>query len=400
MRISSQQLYQQALRGLLDQQSALTRTQAQMATGERLLSPADDPAAAARIVETDRYLGELNQFDRNIDSGRSRLETEESILAEAGNLVQRAREIAVQAGNGSLSDGDRRLMSVELRSLQAQVVGLSNSTDAHGRYLFGGFADSAPPFVDSPSGVGFLGDQGRKSVEVAPGQWIADADSGFDVFMSVRRGNGTFRVDGDPANTGTGVIQELGVTDPASYPTHAFELRFSAPDTFDIVDVDTGATVLAAQPYQPGADIAFNGIRVAVIGTPAGGDVMHVQPSGNASAFSVLSDLADVLDRAVVDPVTQSRLDQSLGNAIEDLDQTMDRWMDVRTTIGARLQRLDQHADTNELLDLRAQESLSELRDLDYAEAVTRFTQYLTGLDAAQKTFAQVQSLSLFNRLP
>jgi len=400
MRVSSQQIYQQALRGLLDQQAAVTRKQAQMASGERLLSPADDPAAAARIVETDRYLGELTQFERNIDAGRARLDTEESVLAEAGNLAQRAREIAVQAGNGALSDGDRRQLSVELRSIGDQLVGLSNSTDAHGRYLFGGYNDAAPPFVVSPSGVGFVGDQGQKTVEVAPDQWIADSDSGFDVFMSVRRGNGTFRVDGDVANTGTGVIRDLGVTDPSAYPNHAFELRFTAADTFDVVDMDTGATVLAAQSYEPGADIAFDGIRVAVTGAPAAGDVMHVRPSGNASAFGVISDLADTLDRAVVDPVTEARFTQDLGNAIEDLDQTMNRWMDVRTTVGSRLQRLDQHGDTHELLELRAQEALSELRDLDYAEAVTRFTQYLTGLEAAQKTFAQVQSLSLFNRLP
>jgi len=356
--------------------------------------------AAARIVDTERYLGELTQHQRNIDSGRSRLDIEESVLAEAGNLVQRAREIAVQGGNGTLADSERRLLSVELRSVKSQILALSNTPDANGRYLFSGFSDSARPFVDAATGTSFVGDQGQKSIEIAPGQWVSDGDSGFDVFMSVRRGNGTFRVDGDAGNTGTAVIRELGVTDPAIYPTHAFELRFSAPDTFDVVDVDSGATVLAAQPYQTGADISFSGVRVTVTGSPAGGDVLHVQPSGNASVFGVLSDLADALDNTLTDPASQSRLQQSLGNAIEDLDQTLDHWIAVRTTVGTRLQRLDQQADTNELLDLRAHEALSELRDLDYAEAVTRFSQYLTGLEAAQKTFAQVQSLSLFDRMP
>ena len=234
----------------------------------------------------------------------------------------------------------------------------------------------------------------------APGEFVPDGDSGFDVFMTVRRGNGTFRVDAGPSNTGAAIVRGVGVPDPSAYSGHAFELRFTGPSTFDVVDLDSGTAVLAAQPYLSGGSISFAGVEVTIEGKPAGGDVFQLQPSGQSPVFGIVSDLVEALQDPVVDTVSQSRLHQSLGNAIEDLDQTLDHWRTVRSRIGARLQSLDQHADTNELLNVRAQDTLSQLKDLDYAEAVAQFTQILVGLEAAQKTFAQVQGLSLFDRLP
>ncbi len=401
MRVSSQQIFNQSLQSLLGQQAELNRTQAQLASGERVLTPADDPTAAARIVDMDRHLADLDQYQRNLDVGQTRLALEEGALADSENLVQRARELAVQAGSSALSDSDRRDLAIELRHINEQFIQIANSSDGYGRYLFGGFSDSSQPFEQSAGGsVVFAGDQGRRTIQVAPGREVPDGDSGFDVFMSIRPGNGTFKVDQDTGNTGTGVVHDLGVADPATYVPHSFEVRFTASDSFDVVDVDTGASVLAAQPYQAGSQIAFNGARISVDGAPEAGDVFHVQPSRGESVFNLVSGLADSLEAGAVGTVGQSRLDQTVANALNDLDRTLDHLSGTRAQVGARLQSLDNYSEANDVLALRANETLSELRDLDYAEAVTRFTRYLTGLEAAQKTFAQVQSLSLFDRLP
>ena len=70
--------------------------------------------------------------------------------------------------------------------------------------------------------------------------------------------------------------------------------------------------------------------------------------------------------------------------------------IDVRGEIGARLRALDQQESLNADFSVHLNTTLSEVRDLDYAEALSRLSQQLFGLDAAQQAFARAQKLSLF----
>ncbi len=88
-----------------------------------------------------------------------------------------------------------------------------------------------------------------------------------------------------------------------------------------------------------------------------------------------------------------------VGQALQDVDQALGRVIEVRTDIGSRLQALDGEADLNEGFTVQLTETLSELRDLDYAEAISRLSQQLIGLEAAQQTYVRVQGLSLFRFL-
>ena len=92
-RISTYMMSQRSLTAMLNQQGRVSQTQLQLSTGKRVLAPSDDPAAASRILNINGALGTVEQYQNNADRAKSRLETEESILEGATNVLQRAHEL-------------------------------------------------------------------------------------------------------------------------------------------------------------------------------------------------------------------------------------------------------------------------------------------------------------------
>src|SRR4030095_14194110 len=111
MRISTAGIHHAALTALLSQQSVLSKTQTQIASGKRVQTPADDPVAAVHIMELQRALAESDQFNQNADMAKNRLTLEEQSLADVGTLLTRVREITVQGNNGSVDPASRRLLA-------------------------------------------------------------------------------------------------------------------------------------------------------------------------------------------------------------------------------------------------------------------------------------------------
>src|SRR5437868_658528 len=117
MRLSTQAYYNNSIAAMLDQQSALSKVQNQVATGKRVNTPADDPIAAVHILELERSKVESAQYDKNSALARSRLNLEEQSLSDAGSLLGRVRDLVLQASNiGTLTDNDRESIAVELAS--------------------------------------------------------------------------------------------------------------------------------------------------------------------------------------------------------------------------------------------------------------------------------------------
>ncbi|MGB5489853.1 MAG: hypothetical protein WBM76_03390, partial [Woeseiaceae bacterium] len=96
-------------------QAALDQTQRQISSGRRILTPSDDPLAAARAVEIRESIGRLEQFDRNANMANNRLFQEESSLGSVNNVLQRVRELALQANNATQNSESRQLIAIEMR---------------------------------------------------------------------------------------------------------------------------------------------------------------------------------------------------------------------------------------------------------------------------------------------
>lgn len=103
--------------------------------------------------------------------------------------------------------------------------------------------------------------------------------------------------------------------------------------------------------------------------------------------------------KTVYDLSTALKSGTPVGAVLDDIDTSMDRLFSVRAEIGGRMNSIDSQKSINEQYTVQLEGLLSEIQDLDYAEAVGRLNLQLTGLQAAQQSFQKIQSLSLFNYL-
>ncbi len=137
MRISTAGTYSTAATSMMGQQVDLAKLSAQISSGRRILTPSDDPAGAARVIELENALARGNQMRINQDSATNTLSQAESILGNINDAYADMRSILVQAGNAVYSDGDRKTLAAELVARRDALLGLSSSRDTDGQPLFG-----------------------------------------------------------------------------------------------------------------------------------------------------------------------------------------------------------------------------------------------------------------------
>lgn len=434
MRVSTTTLFEQGVFNIQRGQSGLLRLQEQIAAGRRVLTPADDPVAAARGLEVSQSKAIAGQFIRNTESATAAIGLTENSLQRYTTLLQDVKTLAVNGGNGALTPRDRDSIASELRERYAELLGIANATDGNGLFLFSGYQGTTRPFTETvPGTVVYNGDQGQREVQVGPSRQIAVSEAGSDVFQRIRTGNGTFQTAAATANTGTGVVDGGFVRDAAAWAAPgnpgSFEVRFFRDDTvvppvttYDIVDtvnnvsLTTGAAPAAGpylRTYQPGAAIvgarqappdtnptAFDfGFELSVEGEPATGDAFTVVPSTEQDIFTTVWNLIRSLETSESTPAGNARLSNAINTALTEVDNALDVNLTVRASVGARMKEIDTGRSAAEDLQLQYERTLSQLTDLDFTKAISDLTFQQVGLEAAQKSFLRVQGLSLFNFL-
>lgn len=182
MRISTQMMYQQNMRGITDSQSKWLSYGEQMSTGKRVNRPSDDPIAASQAVVLSQAQAQNSQFTLARSFASQRVGLEESVLSQVTTALQSAQDKIVYAGNGSLSDNDRSSIATDLQGIRDQLVNLANSTDGNGRYIFAGYKTDAAAF-DQATGTYNGGDTPiRQQVDSARNMQISH--TGSEVFES------------------------------------------------------------------------------------------------------------------------------------------------------------------------------------------------------------------------
>jgi flagellar hook-associated protein 3 FlgL len=402
MRISTSLLFQRGVDQMNDAQSMLSDTQSRISSGKRMLAPSDDPIAASRVVETTQALALNASQEANVGQARDSLSLVDSTLSGAGDLLQQIRTLLVQAGNTSLTDSDRASIAVNINSSIDALVGLANTRDGTGGYLFSGYQQAVQPFTRTTSGAQYNGDQGYRSLSVAPTRTLAVSENGTDIFERVRTGNGIFSTGQAAANTGTGVISGGTVTNGLLLTGDSYQIVFSvagSATTYDIVDTTTSTTVSSGNPYTSDGAINFAGMQVTIGGAPANGDTFTVSPSANQSVFKTLTDAVNALSASVTTPGDRARLAQNIGAGLANIDQALDRLLGVRTSVGAKLKELDTLDSVNQDVNLNYTQQLSHLQDVDYAQAASDLARQQQALEAARASYQRVTGASLFDYL-
>lgn len=412
MRVSTSFIHQRGLNGILHLQNQLSDIQAKIASGKKILKPSDDPVGSAQMLRLNQAKTMLDQFERNAVLAETRLNLEEAVLASVENSLHRIRELALQANNSILSDADRQAIALEIKSRTDELISLANSRDANGEYMFGGYQVNKIPFSKLANGtIDYNGDQGQRLIQISQQNRIADGDSGFDVFMDIISGNGTFRVQDAPGNAGTGIINTGQVFDDTAYIEDTYTITFVTNSNGNLAYNVVGAASGQVIPPLPGdpvndapdfassASIQFNGIETSITGTPAAGDSFSISPSPHQDIFTTVNKLATALETDTGNNADLTRVLNETTRSILDIDQAFNHISEKRAGIGARLNTIDDQLSVNQDFSIEVQSTMSGIQDLDLASAITELEQRTAALQAAQLTFVQIQSLSLFDYL-
>ncbi len=395
MRVSTQGMFMQGLTMMQRLQTALDYTQRQISSGRSILKPSDDPIASARALEIRESLSRLDQFDRNANLAENRLAQEEEALSTVNNVLQRVRELALQANSGAQSNETRKLIAIEMRQQLDHLVQVANQKDGNGRYLFAGNLEDTEPVTRMGSNFSYNGDQGQRLIQVGENTRVADGDSGADVFFLIRAGNGTFSAAPATINTGTGVLGPGSLVDPTAWDQGDYEVRFI--DESNYIVTDASSTVVTAGAFAPGDTLAFAGIEFAINGQPAAGDTFDVAPSAYEDVFTTIDKLASAIGTSMNDDADNAALNNGINAGLLSLDQAIGNVLEVRTKVGSRLAVIETQVDNNASFSLSFESTLADIEDLDYAEALSRLSLEASTLEAAQKSFVRTQTLSLFN---
>lgn len=315
-RISTNQFFDTNLYGMQLAGTRMLRAQSELITQKRLQNAADNPAGAVQVLRANQTLGEYDQFLRTITNVRSRLEVTDTVLGNFGNAAVRARELAVQMGNGALSPSARQGVAKEVEAILLSMQALANSVDSDGARMFAGFKTDTEPVT----------------------------------FTTVTRNGVSSR---DWTYEGDTEIRLTSITEARN-------------------DFPTNIT---------GDKIFFSRNGAGAI---------------DDSIFATLQKLVDV-GNGGLDP--GETMADAIGNILGRLEQFSQQAFTARADIGARLVEIDATENATENSKLSLLKLKSEIEDVDISEAITRFTQQQTILEAARGSYARIQDLSLFKFL-
>ncbi|NQY25771.1 MAG: flagellar hook-associated protein FlgL [Piscirickettsiaceae bacterium] len=502
MRVSTAYIFDQNLTAMLNQQTELAKTQLQVSTGKRILSPSDDPAGSVQILNLQRELSLTEQYLVNADKAENKQVIEEGVLQSATGMLQRIRELAVQGLNSTNTQSDRQAIAAEITQLNEQLLALSNTRDSNGDYLFSGFKSSTQPYQTIMGD--YQGDEGQRNIKLGTGVLIESNDTGNQVFESplisttttttliptiavgganagsaelevtnysvdsnvfsdvILTFNGTnydvtTGVPGVPASPTTITLPSVDLsTLDSNLPPITVGLVTGTPNLGDVFTISDGAgtgqvaivddsgvaetyseisfTFQAlipevpavpgpAAPEVPAKYIITDGINTETIdyisgenidlsslnpnfpslivnltGTPAEGDVITLEKSVTETSQSMFKTINNFANALIANNVGAGNSPNN-GDFLTNISASLNTVVDTRAKVGARLNAIEQQRDINTGLAFNMEKTLSQVQDLDYAEAISRLSLQMAGLQAAQQSFVKVQGLSLFNYL-
>ncbi|MDI1229716.1 MAG: flagellar hook-associated protein FlgL [Methylobacter sp.] len=430
MRISTAWAQQLSVNAMGKQQTELAKVQQQISSGRKVSTPAEDPAAAVRVLDLDKTIAKTEQHQSNIATVRGRLNLEESALETANNIMFRAKDLTIQAiSSATLNDSDRLSIKFEVDQLIEQLAGVANTQNANGEFIFSGDLSTVPAFTKQAATGEYVyqGGTQQRALQIGSSRQVADSDLGSTVFDNITSSSPAADENGKRSifNTLKALSDGLGASlNPTSGEITGdrflrYGLDYSAATVkFDLVANPGPVTA----PIDLSNKLAFAGIEdvIAEINAQltAGGfnSAMQARSNGNRIEFaSVATGAASNIQinntsgtfltdagftegqnqAGVVAQTYQSQMTSVLG----DLDAALGRFLETRTSVGARMNALDNQESQNEKFVLDTTTTLSETQDLDYADAISKFQLQSIALQAGQQAFAQVNKLSLFNYL-
>jgi len=409
VRLGTANAYDTALNNIMNRQSSLANLQENLTSGKRVVRASDDPTGAAQAERAITRLARIQTDQRALESQRDSIAQAESTLGDVNNALQSFRELAATAGNASHSPLERQSIANQLKGYRDQVFALANRKDTNGLPLFSALGSALTPFVGPqalPQDYTFNGTPGQVASSEVSIPYALDGDRAF---MNLPSRDGVFNVTLTTVAAPPHEIRTSGValTNPTLVSGSAYAISITGVDTTTVPGTTTVTYDIAENPNVTGpfsgsasyptntpaniAVTAIPGLSISILGAPAVGDVMTLDP--RPSVFSVMDDAI----RDIGNAVNSNAAMQAVGQALNNVDIGMSRISSVRGQAGDLLNRAEKISSNQDKRSIQVEGDRSRAEDLDMIKGVSDFQNQQTGYQAALQSYAQVQKLSLFN---
>jgi len=277
MRITNNMMISNMIKNLGNNQSRLSKYQDQLDTGKKIAVPSDDPVVAARALKLRTDVAKVEQYQKNIGDAGSWLSASDEAMSKIGDVLQKARELSVQASNGTNTPAETQKIALELKQLKAQAIHLSNSTYA-GRYIFSGFKTDQKLINDDETNPNY----GKFAINVDTDKEKIFYEIGVGDSININvAGGDLFNNGGDASNPGSGI--STSQIDKLTYPY-----------TIDGTN---------------------NAISISVDGTPVTATIpAAVTPGGYVDAASLAKAIQDAVNAVNAGPPASNQIEVSMTN--------------------------------------------------------------------------------------
>jgi len=188
-RITQRMLVDRSLTDLAYQTRRILTLQEQLSSGLRVNRPSDDPLNARRAIYAQSMIAKNEQYMKNITTIRPYLNEAEASITNTLDVIQRARELAIEGRNSTNAQLQRNQIATEVNQLIESVLSEANHQTS-GRYIFGGTVTATAPFQETRGANGeiisvtYQGNDNYINTEIAEGVRITTNQTGREVFLT------------------------------------------------------------------------------------------------------------------------------------------------------------------------------------------------------------------------
>ncbi|MCF4995117.1 flagellar hook-associated protein 3 [Pseudomonas syringae] len=293
MRISTGQFYESSAANYQRNFANVVKSSEEASSLVRVNTAADDPVGASRLLQLGQQASMLGQYEANSTTIKGTLDTAEAVMTSINNVLQRAKELAVSAGNAGYTDADRQATASELGQIEEQLLSLMNSKDENGKYIFAGSKGDTVPFSRNNDGTySYNGDQVTLDLAIGDTMKMATNTTGWEAFQTaVNTSRSEVTMTAPAVNDNRVVLSDGQVSSNVSYNSkfrsgEPYTVEFTSGTQLKITDAagnDVTAEASKGGAIDPataaGQAVSFRGVDLTLnINLQAGDDANTVLP--------------------------------------------------------------------------------------------------------------------------
>lgn len=410
MRLSFNMQFTQSLNGILTAQQRMAKAETQLSRQTRILSPADDPAGAAKVLTLEQGKAQIEQYQSNSILLKNNLGLQETVLTNMRTAMDRVLTLAIASGNGTYSDEERGTVAAEIKNIQIQLLDIMNTRSPDGSYIFAGFQDKVVPYeFDTTTGkFMFQGDEGARSLQISPSVALPSTSSGKLIFDEVFE---RFKTSPPTVVAGSPDSVQLDINNQKQFDSffrqqydgitpanNDFSIALDGLGNYEFLRNGTALTPPATGTFTPGAPISFNGLTLTISGAAAApGEIQFsLEQPKKTNILNAIDEFVNALNTPALDINT---LKTSIQDMLVSVENTSSNISATLAQLGGRINVTDSVFGLNADLLITNQQYKADISEVDLAAALTEIKRQEVALQATSQVFAKIGSTTLFDYL-